>query len=126
MSKHILFSLKLKVLVTQSCLTLCDPLDCRNGIPGGSSVHGILCVFSKQEYWCGLPFWIWILQRIFLAQRSNLGLPRCRWILYHLSHLYSLVPSTKNLLNVNGVTVVLSTTNIIKNKNRQCTHLTKQ
>ena len=67
-----------------------------------------------------------VLQRIFLAQRSNLGLPRCRWILYHLSHLCSLVPSTKNLLNVNGVRVVLSTTNIIKNKNRQCTYLMKQ
>ena len=27
-----------KVLVTQSCLTLCDPMDCS---PAGSSVHGI-------------------------------------------------------------------------------------
>ena len=27
-----------KVLVTQSCLTLCDPMDCS---PPGSSVHGI-------------------------------------------------------------------------------------
>ena len=27
------------VLVTQSCLTLCDPMDCS---PSGSSVHGIL------------------------------------------------------------------------------------
>ena len=33
----------------QSCLTLCDPMDCS---PPGSSVHGI----SKQEYWSGLPF----------------------------------------------------------------------
>ena len=32
-------SLKVKVLVTRSCLTLCDPLDCS---PPGSSVHGIL------------------------------------------------------------------------------------
>ena len=29
----------LKVLVTQSCLTLCDPTDCSSL---GSSVHGIL------------------------------------------------------------------------------------
>jgi len=29
------------VLVTQSCLTLCDPMDCS---PLGSSVHGILQV----------------------------------------------------------------------------------
>ena len=31
--------LKVKVLVTQSCLTLCDPVDCS---PPGSSVHRIL------------------------------------------------------------------------------------
>ena len=31
--------MKVKVLVTQSCLTLCDPMDCS---PSGSSVHGIL------------------------------------------------------------------------------------
>ena len=30
---------KQKVLVTQSCLTLCDPMDCS---PPGPSVHGIL------------------------------------------------------------------------------------
>ena len=29
----------MKVLVTQSCPSLCDPLDCS---PPGSSVHGIL------------------------------------------------------------------------------------
>ena len=31
------------VLVAQSCLTLCDPMDCRRE-------------FSRQEYWRGLPF----------------------------------------------------------------------
>ena len=35
--------------VAQSCLTLCDPMDC--SLPG-SFVHG----FSRQEYWSGLPF----------------------------------------------------------------------
>ena len=39
-----------KVLVAQSCLTLCDPLGCS---PPGSSVHG---TFPRQEYWSGLPF----------------------------------------------------------------------
>ena len=33
----------------QSCLTLCNPMDCT--LPG-SSVHGI----SRQGYWNGLPF----------------------------------------------------------------------
>ena len=36
-------------LVAQSCLTLCDPLD--YSPPGSSSME-----FSRQEYWCGLPF----------------------------------------------------------------------
>ena len=39
---------KVKALVTQSCLTLWDPMDCS---PPGSSVHGIL----QEEYWSGLP-----------------------------------------------------------------------
>ena len=30
--------MKVKVLVTQSCSTLCDPTDCS---PSGSSVHGV-------------------------------------------------------------------------------------
>ena len=33
----------------QSCLTLCNPMDCS---PPGSSIREI---FSKQEYWSGLP-----------------------------------------------------------------------
>ena len=40
--------LKVKVLVTQSCPTICDPVDC--SLPG-SSTRG----FSRQEYWSGLP-----------------------------------------------------------------------
>ena len=39
----------MKVSVTQSCPTLCDPMDCS---PPGSSVMG----FSRQGYWSGLPF----------------------------------------------------------------------
>ena len=37
-------------LCAQSCLTLCNPMDCS---PPGSSVH---VEFSRQEYWSGLPF----------------------------------------------------------------------
>ena len=32
------WGMKVKVLLAQSCLTLCDPMDCS---PIGSSVHGI-------------------------------------------------------------------------------------
>ena len=39
-----------KVLVTQSCLALCHPMDCG---PLGTSVHG----FLRQEYWwVSIPF----------------------------------------------------------------------
>ena len=41
-------SMKVKVLVAQSCPTLFDPMDC--SLPG-SSVE-----FSRQENWSGLPF----------------------------------------------------------------------
>ena len=38
-------------LVAQSCLTLCDPMDCR--LPG-SSVHGILQAIILE--WVAMPF----------------------------------------------------------------------
>ena len=37
------------VLVTQSCLTLCHPVDCTHQNP-------LLVGISRQEYWSGLPF----------------------------------------------------------------------
>ena len=43
------YLLELKVLVLQSCPTLCNPMNCN--LPG-SSVHG----FPRQEYWSELPF----------------------------------------------------------------------
>ena len=45
------YSLKIKVSVTQSCLTLCDPKDCS---PPGSSVHGI--VQARILEWFAIPF----------------------------------------------------------------------
>ena len=39
------------VLVTQSCLTLCDPMDC--SLPG-SSVHGFLQ--ARILEWVAIPF----------------------------------------------------------------------
>ena len=37
------------VLVAQSCLTLCNPVDC-------SPLGALSMEFSRQEYWSGLPF----------------------------------------------------------------------
>ena len=39
----------MRVLVTQSCPTLCHPMD---GSLPGSPAHGL----SRQEHWSGLPF----------------------------------------------------------------------
>ena len=63
--------------VTQSCLTLCHPMDCS---PSGSSVHGILQ--ARILEWVAIPF----SRSIFLTQGKNLSLLNCRQILYHLSH----------------------------------------
>ena len=46
----LIFALKVKVLVTQSCLTLCDPMDC--SLPG-SSIHGILQ--ARILEWVAVP-----------------------------------------------------------------------
>ena len=56
------------VLVAQSCLILCDLMDC--SLPG-SSVHGILQGRILQG--CHSP-----LQGIFLIQGSNSGRLHCR------------------------------------------------
>ena len=53
---------EVKVKVTQSCLTLCDP--------GQNTGVGSLS----------------LLQGIFPTQKSNRGLPHCRWVLYQVSH----------------------------------------
>ena len=59
---------KIEVKVTQSCLTLCDPMDWSSpGQNTGVSSHSHL---------------LWI----FLTQGSNPGLLNCRQILYQLSH----------------------------------------
>ena len=64
-------------LVTRSCLTLCDPMDCSllgSSVQGGS---------SGKNTWMGCHAF---LQGIFPTQGSNPGLPHCRRILYCLSH----------------------------------------
>ena len=64
-------------LVSQSCLTLCNLMDCS---PPGSSVHGD-SPGNNTGVHCHALF-----QGIFPTQGLNLGLPHCRQILYHLSH----------------------------------------
>ena len=80
-------------LVTQSCQTLCNPMDCS---PPGSSIHGD-SPGKNSRVGCHV-----LLQEIFPTQGSNTGLPRCGWILYYLSHqrsprMLSGQPSAGNL-----------------------------
>ena len=63
--------LKVKVLVTQVCLTVGIPKNCSPpGSPGKNTGVG-----SHS-----------LLQGIIPTQGSNPGLLHCKWILYHLSH----------------------------------------
>ena len=66
----------MKVKVAQSCLTLCDPIDCTSpwNSPGHNTGVGSLS----------------LLQGISPTQGLNPGLPHCRQILYQLSHKGSL------------------------------------
>ena len=64
-------------LVTQSCPTLCDPM---NLSPPGSSVHGD-SPGKNTGVGCRALF-----QGFFPTQESNPDLPHCRRILNHLSH----------------------------------------
>ena len=103
-------------LVTQSCLTVCDPVDC--SLPG-SSLHGDSPSKNTGVAWHFFlqgSFLTWglnwglhhcrhslpseppgkpenagvgslsLLQGIFLTQELNWNLLLCRWILYQLSH----------------------------------------
>ena len=67
------FIISLSVLVGQSYLTLCNPMDCS------------LCPWNSRGKNTGVGCHF-LLLRIFQTQGSNLGLPHCRQILYHLSH----------------------------------------
>ena len=72
-------TVKVKVLVTQSCLTLSDPMDCG---PPGSSVHGILQ--ARILEWVATS--LFPSQGIFLTKGLKPGLPHCRQTLYQINH----------------------------------------
>ena len=77
------------LLSFQSCLTLCDPMDCS---PSGSSVLGILQA-RMLEWSCHAP-----LQGIFPAQGPNLQLFR---LLHWQADSLSLVPPAKPCSSTN-------------------------
>ena len=64
------------VVVAESCLTLCDPMDCSSP---GSSVHGILQ--ARILEWVASPF-----SKRSSRPRDQTQVSCCRQIVYHLSH----------------------------------------
>ena len=60
--------MEVKVKVTQSCPTLCNPMD-----------------YTLRGLYNGVGS-LSLLQGIFPTQESNPGLPNCRRILYQLNH----------------------------------------
>ena len=100
----------LKVKVTQSCLTLCDPMETVHGIlqarilayvafpsSGDLPNSGVkprfptLPVDSLPAEPQGKPKStgvgsLSLLQRIFLTRELNMGLRHCRWILYQMNY----------------------------------------
>ena len=67
-------------LITQLCLTLCDPMDCS---PPGSSREILHGNFPGKNTGEGCHA---LLQGIFLTQELNLGLLLCKQILYQLNY----------------------------------------
>ena len=85
-----------KICLTQSCPTLCDPVDCS---PPGSSVHGHLQ--ARILEWVAIPF------SKGSSQPGNLSLLHCRQILYHLSPQGSPEGTVKHSCAITFVTVGL-------------------
>ena len=83
----------MEVEVTQSCPTLCHPMNYSPTRP--------LCPWNSPGKNIGVGFHA-LLQGIFLTQGSNLGLLHCRQILYHLSHQGS--PAGEKLSHYSGYT----------------------
>ena len=79
-------------LVTQSCPTLCEPMDCSPG----ASVHEDS---PRKNTGVGCHA---ILQQIFPTQGWNSGLPHCRQILYRLNQTWLVLANHDLLLSFTG------------------------
>ena len=88
---------------TQSCPTLCDPMDC--------SLHRFLHPwdFPGKNTAVSCHF---LLQEIYPTEELNPGLPHCRQTLYHLSHQGSHIEKnyTKKIFMTQIITMVWSLT----------------
>ena len=99
-SVHVCVCVCVCVLVAQSCPSFCNSMDYS---PPGSSVHGIL---QARILECvAVPFSRGSSQ----SRESNLGLQRCRQILYHLSHQERSTKKRKQVLAATCLGLGLST-----------------
>ena len=76
-SRDLECNLSMKVLVAQSCPTLCDLMDCS---PPGPSAYGMSQARILEEVAISFP------KGSSRPRGSNPSLLRCRWILYPLTH----------------------------------------
>jgi len=84
------------LLVLQSCLTLCDPMNL--------ACQALLSIaFSRQEYWSGLPFPTQGFPTSSQPRDRTRGLLGCMQILDYLSHQGS--PQRKMLLIIPGLSL---------------------
>ena len=95
------------MLVTQSCPTLCDLMDCSLS---GSSVHGILQ--ARILEWVAMP----LSRGSSQTQESNLGLLHCRQILYCLNHLLAFIRLTVQEVT-SSISVALRRTHFLNENN---------
>ena len=51
LTQHCKLTMRVCLSVAQSCLTLCDPVDCS---PPGSFIHGVLQ--ARTQEWVAIPF----------------------------------------------------------------------
>ena len=111
--------------VAQSCLTLCDPMDC--SLPGSEEPLSPWN-FPGKSTGVGYHF---LLQGIFPTQGLNPGLQHCRQTLYRLSHLpeyiyhYNCVMDIVSVIHVKFINSCVFLTSIKQNKVRSSKHGTQ-
>ena len=96
----LLFSRESENEVAQSCLTLCDPMDC--SLPG-SSVHGIFQAIVLE--------WIAIFFSVVVQSLSHVQFPAIPWTAAHRASLF--ITNSQNLLKLMSIDLVMPSNHLI-------------
>ena len=97
--------MKVKALVAQLCLTLCNPVYYSMG-PHRLEPIRLLCPLNSPDKNSGVGIHS-LLQGIFLTEELNLGLLHGGQILHHLTHQEA-IPFSFSRLLVNGFCLLVS------------------